>query len=181
MGTHAPHPEDVRLTNRTRVVWARMLLGAGIALAIGATIVPTSFVAYRVTGCSDSSGAPMDLLLRGYLPDLVVADARWAVAAGTTALLPAIHLLWRRTGASWARWCGFASAVLAAGSIWLIPYVSAAESQAASVEGGGFRAFGLAGWLLAAAFLVAPPPRNADEIDPLTVRRLLRRHGRADA
>jgi hypothetical protein len=182
--------DSTDLCARRRGRWAVTLLLLGLVvafvpgLAAGDRSVPTSSGTWDVAVFGVASGthsfAPVgsnhfglrsaaertttivdDSYPLASLSELVRGSVAWAVSAATLLLAPLLFLWWRRSATGFGRAAGVASCFAAAGAVCALVLT---RPDCEFVSPAAIWCFvPLGGALMAAAFLVAPPPRVRDE------------------
>ena len=102
----------------------------------------------------------------------------WGLAVGALHLIPLWYWWWRRSRMAWGGLIGIALSLGTAAALWL----TIAETrdglfhQIAQCHIGGYHpALVASAFVFAAAFVVAPPPRDPEVLSELQVKSLLRR------
>ena len=93
--------------------------------------------------------------------ELVRRELGWAAAAATLAIIPLLFACWRFGNASFGRSAGVACAAVACISVCVL--VGRMTDSSRLLPGGFWWTVPVGGALMAAAFLVAPPPRPRDD------------------
>lgn len=102
----------------------------------------------------------------------------WGLAVGALHLVPLWYVWWRRSRMAWGALIGAALSLGTAAALWLTIAETRADYARDIVE---FRARGYhpalvaTAFVLAAAFVVAPPPLDPEALSELQVKSLLRK------
>lgn len=103
----------------------------------------------------------------------------WGLTVGALHFIPLWYWWWRRSRMAWGGLVGAALSLGTAVALWLTIAASHDEltRQIAQCRIGGYHpALVASAFVLAAAFVVAPPPRDPEALSELQVRSLLRKH-----
>lgn len=102
----------------------------------------------------------------------------WGLAVGALHLIPLWYWWWRRSRMAWGGLIGIALSLGTAAALWLTIAETRDElfRQIAQCRIGGYHTSLVASAVVfAAAFVVAPPPRDPEALSELQVKSLLRR------
>ena len=103
----------------------------------------------------------------------------WGLAVGALHLIPLWYWCWRRSRMAWGGLVGTALSLGTAAALWLTIAATHDElfRQIAQCDIRGYHpALVASAFVLAAAFVVAPPPRDPEALSELQVKSLLRKH-----
>ena len=113
------------------------------------------------------------------LPWYVSHRLHWGLSVGALHLIPLWYWWWRRSRMAWGGLIGAALSLATAAALWLTIAATHAdlEQQIALCRIGGYHpALVASAFALAAAFVVAPRPRDPEALSELQVKSLVRKH-----
>jgi hypothetical protein len=102
----------------------------------------------------------------------------WGLSVGALHLVPLWYWLWRRSRMAWGGLVGIALSLGTAAALWLTIAETRADlaRKIAQFRADGYHpALVATAFVFAAAFVVAPPPRDPEALNELQVKSLLRK------
>jgi hypothetical protein len=172
-------PRDRSLAQRHQRAGTRAVVLVVVAVAFGIApnwLLGRSFIATR-DYVSWRGGDGYWRPLTHSLWHLVTHDPVWAGAVAMLAVTPLWFWWWRRSAMAFGAGIGVTMAVAAAGAVaYCATPAHTFGMPDAPMTSGTYWTLYAAAACFAAAFLVAPPPRDRESLNALQVRSLVRRH-----